>query len=647
VSLDATPTGDAAAADAPASFTAVDTSWADPRAIVASTTNPRRTFDQAKLLTLASSLSQQGMLQPILVRPVPAARMPDTAGMRPRPTLEIISGERRWRASQLPEAGPMKLIPVVVRELTDDQVLEAQLVENLQRDDLHPIEEAEGYQRLCDATGITKEQVGQKVGRSRTYVYNRLKLLTLTAESAQAFRDGKLDTSRAELLATIGDTKLQAKALKEFLQEGRTLRNLERWVADNILLKLERAPFDLKAVDLVPGCDACTTCPKRTHADRDLFAAFDGPDLCLDPPCYQGKADAHVAAIRVKAEAEGLQVIDGKAARELRPATWSSDIKGYTRLDASTNDGKGGTAPIAKVLRKELAAGEIKPVVFIDPHDHKPVKVVPTVDLGAALKAKGLIKTTADEREQSRKKAAQRAVAQAAIENEVLERGLDQVGERLSAGALSAFSAELLRLLLVDFLLRAHNDNDFIQALQRMWHLPQTERGAGWQAWQDAETALLAHAQAALDHQVGAMFLQAQAADSALRERYGDDVEALGGQRALFLRLATECGVDLEGVRTAVTREHKAAAKAQSAPGATLQAAPQGSQPAEGDKEGKARPPAIVTAAGGAPKAGARAPRSKRLSAEEAQQGIAYAMQSNERPAQGEVEALGATEGGA
>jgi ParB/RepB/Spo0J family partition protein len=142
----------------------------DPRIaldlIVASRTNPRAlTFDQAKLQELATSIASIGVMQPILVRPLPAERLAgNQAGARKdkRPVYEIVSGERRWRASQLAGA---RGIPRCAA-MTDDQVLEAQLVENLQRDDLHPLEEAEGYQRLCEATGIKKEDIAGRSARA-------------------------------------------------------------------------------------------------------------------------------------------------------------------------------------------------------------------------------------------------------------------------------------------------------------------------------------------------------------------------------------------------------------------------------------------------------------------------------------------------
>ena len=148
-----------------------------------SRTNPRKTFDAAKLQELATSIKAIGLHQPVVVRPLPASRVADTSidtatgkPRKVRPTYELVCGERRYRASKL--AG-MDDISALIRDLTDDQVMEIQIVENLQRDDLSELEEAEGYEQLMKHSGLTADQVGEKIGKSRAYVYARLKLIDL------------------------------------------------------------------------------------------------------------------------------------------------------------------------------------------------------------------------------------------------------------------------------------------------------------------------------------------------------------------------------------------------------------------------------------------------------------------------------------
>ncbi|MEN9905696.1 MAG: hypothetical protein RLZZ555_2261, partial [Pseudomonadota bacterium] len=181
--------------------------------LVTSPTNPRKHFDHARLQELADSIRATGVHQPILVRPLPGSRMQETfdihaasGGLQPRPTHEIVAGDRRFRACQL--AG-LATVPAMVRALTDDQVLEIQIIENLQRDDLTELEEAEGYEALMQHSGLSADAVGAKIGKSRSYVYGRLKLLELGPDGREALREGRMDASHALLIARIPDTKLQ------------------------------------------------------------------------------------------------------------------------------------------------------------------------------------------------------------------------------------------------------------------------------------------------------------------------------------------------------------------------------------------------------------------------------------------------------
>jgi ParB/RepB/Spo0J family partition protein len=147
----------------------------------------RSRFDTKLIDELAESIKGVGVLQPILVRP-PARRR----------RYEIVAGERRWLGAK--KAG-LKEIPATVRELTDEQVLEVQLIENLQREGLHELEEAEGYEELMKLKKISADAVADMVGRSRSYVFKRTKLLALCPEARKAFYAGEIDASKALLIA--------------------------------------------------------------------------------------------------------------------------------------------------------------------------------------------------------------------------------------------------------------------------------------------------------------------------------------------------------------------------------------------------------------------------------------------------------------
>ena len=143
---------------------------------------------------------------------------------------------------------------------------------------------------------MAKEEIGAKIGKSRTYVYQRLHLLELGHEAREAYRAGKIDFSKAHLLAGVRDPKLQLKALKEVTSanayNGRTMtvRDFSEWLEKNVMLKLKHAPFDTRDATLNEPAGVCAGCPKRTDVNRDIFAAFDDPDMCTDAKCYGQKA---------------------------------------------------------------------------------------------------------------------------------------------------------------------------------------------------------------------------------------------------------------------------------------------------------------------------------------------------------------------
>jgi ParB/RepB/Spo0J family partition protein len=285
-------------------------------AIAPSPTNPRKHFDAAKLTELTNSIKSGGVHQPILVRPLPGSRLEDTER---EVEFEIVSGERRWRASL--DAGQTK-IPAMVRVLDDAQVLEIQMVENLQRADLSPMEEAQGYETLIDRTGITVDELVVKIGKSRAYIYARLKLLDLNADSQLALQEGKIDASRALLIARISDASLHAKALAEAMRKDHhgdviSLRSFQNWLRANVMLRLDRAPFPIADASLCPKAGNCHDCKKRNKAFTDLLSEvsphIDG-DLCLDPECYHQKEQAHALILEAGEEDESIRAapIDSK-----------------------------------------------------------------------------------------------------------------------------------------------------------------------------------------------------------------------------------------------------------------------------------------------------------------------------------------------
>ncbi|MBA4758078.1 ParB/RepB/Spo0J family partition protein [Sphingosinicella sp.] len=170
---------------------------------------PRRRFDETAQAELIASVKRQGLLQPILVRPVDGGR------------FEIVAGERRWRAAQ---AAQLHDVPVLVRRLTDEEAFEVALVENIQRQDLNAIEEAEGYKRLIEDYGHTQEDIARIVGKSRSHVANLVRLLDLPDDVRELLIDGRLTMGHARALLTAPDPSALAR---DVVQMGLSVREVE------------------------------------------------------------------------------------------------------------------------------------------------------------------------------------------------------------------------------------------------------------------------------------------------------------------------------------------------------------------------------------------------------------------------------------
>jgi ParB family chromosome partitioning protein len=247
-----------------------------------STTNPRRTFDESKLYELAESIKHNGMIQPITVRP-------NNRG------FEIVAGARRYRASLLAEVFS---VPARIVEIDDAQALEWQLVENSQRVDVHPYEEAQGFQRLLDMPGYDVAALVEKSGKSASHIYARLSLLQLIPIIAEAFTAERITASHANLLARLPQDA-QAAAYEQCWRKDwqdkephlLPAKHLSAWIQTNLYLSLADAPFDREDTTLNPTAGACTTCPRRSGYNTALFADVVS-DQCLDSSCYHIKVEA-------------------------------------------------------------------------------------------------------------------------------------------------------------------------------------------------------------------------------------------------------------------------------------------------------------------------------------------------------------------
>lgn len=202
---------------------------------------PRVMFDEEKLNELAESIKEHGVLTPLLVSPIGKGR------------YRIIAGERRWRASRI--AG-IKKLPILVKDVSAQEIMEISLIENLQREDLNIIEEAKGYKRLSDEFGMTQEQMAKRVGKSRPVVANALRLLTLPEDVISLLEEGKLSLAHGKSLLSCEDADNISRLAKECAEKELTVRELESLIKKRQLpprqgkLPVDRLYYDSLATDL-------------------------------------------------------------------------------------------------------------------------------------------------------------------------------------------------------------------------------------------------------------------------------------------------------------------------------------------------------------------------------------------------------------
>jgi ParB family chromosome partitioning protein len=272
--------------------------------------NTRRQVDPKRLEELTESVRMHGVLQPLLVRPIDGGKK-----------FEVVFGHRRLAAAK---AAKLPDVPCSVRELTDQQAIEMGLVENVQRQDMHPLDEADGYRRLMKEAGYDVPAIADKVKKSASYVYQKLKLAELVPEAAEAFGADTITEGHAVQIA-----RLQPKYQKEALAEcfghewagpGSTrqervkilvsVRALGRWIAENVHLDLAAAPWKKDDATLVKAAGPCTTCPKRTGFVPDLFPDIAKKDTCTDRGCFGQKLDAHLGRIRDGLKEKGTAFVE-------------------------------------------------------------------------------------------------------------------------------------------------------------------------------------------------------------------------------------------------------------------------------------------------------------------------------------------------
>lgn len=294
-------------------------------------TNPRRHYTEIYMTELAASIRAEGVLQPITVRPLIQDDVEHQ--LHPELTHEIVCGHRRHRAAEMAGLGT---IPCIVRAMTDAEAARARAHENLEREDLHPLDEADELQQLITHYGETPDSLAAATGKSKSYIYARLKLASgLRTAGRDALLSGTISAEVALLIARLPGDVLQTMAAEELA--GMSYREAKGHIAERYTSSLRTVSWSLTDADLVESAGSCMACPHRSGNDP---TAHDIPaDICQSPDCYGAKRLATVRQQLAKLAADGAKVLDAQ--------DWATWPPGYVQL---THGPKGGRVTYADML---------------------------------------------------------------------------------------------------------------------------------------------------------------------------------------------------------------------------------------------------------------------------------------------------------
>lgn len=248
--------------------------------ISTSKTNPRSDFNEKSIMELAESIKENGVLQPLLVRPTEKG-------------YELVCGERRLRACKLIN---LKSVPVQIKNLNDQEALEAQIIENLEREDVHPLREAETFKLMIDKGNYLIEDIATKIAKSEKFILQRLSLNNLNAEWKKLFFKDEINLSKALIIARL-DKKYQkevAENASDWSGEIKSAKQLQSYIDSNITALLSKAIFNPLDEKLIKKAGACINCPKRSGANCSLFPDVKEEDRCFDKMCFSSKSEKHI-----------------------------------------------------------------------------------------------------------------------------------------------------------------------------------------------------------------------------------------------------------------------------------------------------------------------------------------------------------------
>jgi ParB/RepB/Spo0J family partition protein len=396
-------------------------------------------------------------MQPILVRP---------DGEK----FELVAGERRFRASKEAKA---KTIPTISRELTDKEAFELRLIENLQRQDLSEIEEARGYKVMIDKFKYKAEELAGKINKSRAYIYGRLKLVSLCKKGQKALDKREISASTGLLIARIPDDKQQELALKKIVQKDwrghpMTFREAKLHIEEHYMVRLKGSGFDRKDAKLVPKAGPCTTCPKRTGNQQEIYPDTSA-DVCTDPECYRAKQQANQLVLIEKAKAKGKTVITGK---EVKKHWEYSQVKHNSPLITldKRNYEDGNYRSYQELLGKDCP-----PITLLQTEQG----LIPTVNQkeADAVLAKKFKWARQSESRNVRQKAEDRKEAQKKkIQSLVFKESLSQI----AAKARGLNVTDKFWLFIAESMVRTMHNSDTVQALVKRREIPFVKAKESW-----------------------------------------------------------------------------------------------------------------------------------------------------------------------
>jgi ParB/RepB/Spo0J family partition protein len=341
-----------------------------------SPTNPRKHYDQDALQELADTIASVGIQSPIKVRPLPL--MGDDSHF----TYEIIFGHRRFKAAKL--AG-LEFVPCIIDDMSDAMVAKVQIIENLQREDVNPLEEAEGIRALLDTHHITVDELAQQIGQggkkkmSRSGIYAKLKLVHASDSVKEACRTGVIGSEIACNLARL-PLSIQATALrritKQEINEDKSvtttampLREAMRVLKAGFTIPIAQAKFPIDDANLFPG--ACTTCKKCSDSDEALAADM-GAGMCLDDACFKKKGADHTLIVIDQARNNGHPVLTGEQSRQVMQYStrWANGYEFIDDIAFESTDETGATKTLCFHDLLALRDSEAAPIIttLLVPH---------------------------------------------------------------------------------------------------------------------------------------------------------------------------------------------------------------------------------------------------------------------------------------